>query len=266
MRRDAHIDHSILLAIEAKTSISPAPIDIPGVDRQVILNHLASMYDEGLYSGPRPHKSSGTGEIDAALVSDLTPVGRKRLAELNHAAAIKPEVPYEARDVTFLPDSVPSSGLAGGNRALVLLQVDALLLVVRSEIGRLRDRRLNNDPELRDLEEFEEQVDRLRSITVDAAQGHATPENVAKTGRSFGSYLRSWFDKHHEQILTDGFETLNGGFKVAMFLSATAICASLKVEPTLAATVSGVLLGGAPVKDAIKAAAGMLKKFKKPPA
>ena len=59
---------------------------------------------------------------------------------------------------------------------------------------------------------------------------------------------------------------MNGTFKTVVFLSATAICASLDVEPTLAATVSGVLVGGAPVKEAIKAAAEWVKKLGGPPA
>jgi hypothetical protein len=131
---------------------------------------------------------------------------------------------------------------------------------------RLRERRHNDDPELRELEEFEERAVNLRDTTVDVVNGRVSIENAEQAERSFGSYVRSWFEKNNEKILSDGLETFNGTFKIGVFLSATAICASLHVEPTLAATVSGVLVGGAPVKEAIKAAAEWAKKLRGPPA
>jgi hypothetical protein len=117
------------------------------------------------------------------------------------------------------------------SRVIVLLQVDALLLVIRSEIQRLRDKRLNDDPEVRELEAFEERVIQLRESTVDAENGQVSPQQAQEAAKTFGTYLRTWFDKHHDQILTEGLDTLNGTFETAVFLSATAICASLHVEP-----------------------------------
>jgi len=81
MQRDPNLDRRILLAIEAKRSRAPGRIDVDGAPQDV-LDHLASMYEEGLYSGPEPHKSSSTGEVDLAPVGDLTPAGRQRLKEL----------------------------------------------------------------------------------------------------------------------------------------------------------------------------------------
>jgi hypothetical protein len=139
-----------------------------------------------------------------------------------------------------------------------------LLLLIRSELERLRDKRLNDDPELREIEELEEQVVRLRGSTLNAERGIVPEASAAQAAKSFGDYVHDWFDKNHDRILTDGFETLIGTFKAGAFLSATALCASLHVDPTLAATVSGVLIGGKSVADSIKAAAEFWKR-KKPP-
>jgi hypothetical protein len=85
MQRDPHLEHSILLAMEAKATRAPAPLVIPGVDQQVLLNQLALMYEEGPYSGPRPRTSSSSGEVILAAVGDLTAAGRRRFEELNLA-------------------------------------------------------------------------------------------------------------------------------------------------------------------------------------
>ena len=317
MQLDPHLVHSILLAIEAKTSRTAAPLVVPGVDQQVLLDYLAAMYEEGLFSGPKPHHSSSTGEVDRVDVGDLTPLGRKRLQELDQgdrdeaegqpppvsawgsswgpppgprrrsdgaiAAVFEPPLPLTVQAEgaageirPSIQNEVPQSSVSIGDsrshesfrpssRVIVLLQVDALLFVIRRELQRLRERRLNDDPEVRELEAFEERVVRLRDTTVDAEAGRVSPEQSKEAAKSFGSYLREWFDNHHDQILTDGLETFNGAFKTGVFLSATAICASLGVEVTLAATISGVLAGGAPVKEAIKAAADMVKKLKGAP-
>ncbi|WP_050385330.1 hypothetical protein [Bradyrhizobium pachyrhizi] len=305
MRRDKNVDRRILLAIEAKRSRAAAPIHIDGIDHQDTLDHLASMYEEGLYSGPKPHKSSRTGEVDHVLVGDLTPSGRQRLQDLNDEHQRDLDQFMIGRAVTFERDTdplpqtnagpkgvqgggvageirpaisndLPSAVVTGGpgsegrpNRtaigAVVLLQVDALLLLVRNEADRQRQLRINDNQDLRELDELEEKLDKVRSTTVEVAGGQAPPEAAEQAARSLGSYVRSWFDKNHEAILTEGFRTLNGTFKMGVFVSATAICASLlHVEPTLAATISGVLAGGAPVKDSIKAVAEWWKSHKDP--
>jgi hypothetical protein len=82
MTLDPDLVYRILLAIEAKNTTAPAPIQIPGADQQDVLNHLASLHKEGLFIGPRAHRSSGTGEVDQVLVRDLTPLGRKRLQQI----------------------------------------------------------------------------------------------------------------------------------------------------------------------------------------
>ncbi|UGY14227.1 hypothetical protein HAP48_0037570 [Bradyrhizobium septentrionale] len=288
MRRDKGVDRRILLAIEAKRSRAAAPVDVDGVDPQDALDHLASMHEEGLYSGPKPHKSSRSGEIDQVLVSDLTPAGRQRLKQLNdeHQRNMVGGTVTFAEALEHAPESnavglrgVQADGAAGEIRpaisndvppggvviagpgserrstptripAVVILQVDALLLLLRSEADRLRQLRINDNPDLRELEELEQKLDEVRNTTVAVESGRVPPDAAEQAARSLGNYVRSWFDKNHEKILTDVFD---GTFKVGVFVSATAICASLMhVEPNLAATISGVLVGGAPVTDSIK--------------
>lgn len=208
----------------------------------------------GLYSGSRPPPSGRTGEIDQALVRDLTPAGRKRLQELKQTGS---EQSYEALAVEFSAggedDQATAKGSAGDislstssrspSRLVVVLQIDTSLLVIRNEMQRRRDRRLNDDPELQELEEFESQVEGLRATVVDVQTGKERPDAVQRSASSFGSWLRNWFS-NHDQALIDGFDSLNGAVKVGLFMSATAVCASLGANVTLAATISGVLIGG----------------------
>jgi hypothetical protein len=73
MIRDPDLVHRILLAIEAKKSTALQLIKLENTNEQDVLNHLASLHEEGLISGQRPHRSSSTGEVDQVLVRDLTP-------------------------------------------------------------------------------------------------------------------------------------------------------------------------------------------------
>jgi hypothetical protein len=287
MTRDPDLVYRILLAIEAKKTTAPAPLQIPGADEQDVLNHLALLHEEGLYSGSRPHRSSSTDEVDQALVRDLTRRGREYLQQIKQeqqelsarssawgnswdSSSGRPfgaQAQGAAGNVTVAtapPGEPPQEDIRSQNRILVILQIDALLLVLFNEKQRLLERRLNDDPELREVEEFEEQVKRLRTKALDVERGTATPESGNEAARSFGDYVRSWFDKHHDKVLTDGFETLNGAFKIAVFLSATNICASLGVHVTVAAAISGALIGGQTVVEAIKAVTSIWKK-KNPP-
>ncbi len=82
MTRDPDLVYRILLEIEAKKTTAPGRIQIPGADKQDVLNHVASLYDEGLIDGPRPHRSSSSGEVDSVAVRDLTPLGREHLQKI----------------------------------------------------------------------------------------------------------------------------------------------------------------------------------------
>ncbi|WBL82287.1 DUF2513 domain-containing protein [Bradyrhizobium xenonodulans] len=125
MRRDRELIHRILLAIEAKTSTRPEPIEMAGEDPQKVLDHLALLFDEGLIqTGPRPHRSSSTGLIDQVLVRDLTPAGRDWLEAEARQAGHPPFIAtaYES-DVTQAPgderhpghlQGVGARGVAGG--------------------------------------------------------------------------------------------------------------------------------------------------------
>ncbi|MCA6101216.1 hypothetical protein [Bradyrhizobium australafricanum] len=194
-------------------------------------------------------------------------VGLTGVQGIGVAGEIRPAISNQVPTASVV---IADSGEAHSNRtsvvrAVVLLQVDALLLVVRSEAERRRELRLNDDQDLRELEEVEARLDRVRNTTVDVERGRVQPETADEAARSLGSYVRSWFEKNHEKILSDGFDTLNGTFRAGVFVSATAICASLHVEPTLAATISGVLVGGKPVVETIKAVAKWWKDCKEPP-
>src|SRR6266404_6842542 len=66
-------------ATESYSRLSVNPFDsqkmenaLENTNEQEVLNHLASLHEEGLISGPTPHRSSITGEFDLVLVNDLT--------------------------------------------------------------------------------------------------------------------------------------------------------------------------------------------------
>jgi hypothetical protein len=114
MIRDPDLEYRILLAIEAKRSRAPGPIEVDGADSQDVLDHLALMYEEGLYSGPKPHhKSSSTGEVDLAPVGDLTPAGRRRLEELRDEHERSLNEPPEQTSEAVSPRGVQAGGIAG---------------------------------------------------------------------------------------------------------------------------------------------------------
>jgi hypothetical protein len=351
MRRDQQLVFRILETIESWPPGGPRSIELPGVDPQVLLEHIAMLEHDGLIRAT-VHRAGG--QVDSAVIRDLEMPGRHELSKLRassrpseqgkadltrlktlrdrviryvyehgagqYAWAVKRDQVKQALGITehelrqvymmmleqgLTPDhgaldavglsqrgqeeaerlgtiveisGVEATAGAGdlttdilqvgltdenrisgatastlrtvgrSNRVVVVLQIETLLLLVRGEIHARREGRLNDDDELRHLEEIESEAEKLRTANHEVESGIASPASELKAARSFGEVVRKWLES--DQAL----EVATGSCKVAIFLLSTSICASLGVLPTAAAAISGALVGGKAVVDAIKAA------------
>jgi hypothetical protein len=129
---------------------------------------------------------------------------------------------------------------------------------IEAKLAELRDQRLNDpdsvavrDSEIRQYEALKKRVDELQEAVIEFTQQKIKEPAVSKKASAFRTGIESWWERDHKTILSTGYN-------VGVFLSALSICALLGVAPTFAAGLTGVLIGGKPVVDAVKALARKL--------
>jgi hypothetical protein len=248
MIRDPELVHRILLAIEAKASTALQPIKLENTNEQDVLNHLASLHEEGLISGPRPHRSSSTGEVDQVLVRDLTPAGRKLLAGLKEAHSGEPYTPLAVEFAAGANGRRTAVGKSiQRNQVAIVLQLDVLLIMVQNKLEALRNERPNavdskakQAEAIKLFESFERELQTIRDKTIGLERGTTNEKIAEQAAKSFGEYVRDWFDQKHVEILTKSFD-------ITLFLLSTSVCSALGTGGQLAAVVSGAIVGGKPV-------------------
>ncbi len=94
-------------------------------------------------------------------------------------------------------------------------------------------------------------VDELQNAVEQFTKQKTKESSVAKKAVSFGQGVENWWTKDHVSIM-------NNSYSVGLFLSAVCLCTLVGVNPTFAAGVAGVLVGGKPVAGALKALAKKL--------
>jgi hypothetical protein len=279
MKRDPDLVHRILLAIEAKTSTAPQPIKLESANEQDVLNHLASLHEEGHISGPTPHRSSSTGEFDLVPVGDLTLPGRKLLAELNDKEAVEfaagdEDAPGGTADhvaltgrVTAMAAGTGQFNVTGNDAALtvtrapttvigkavlsnkVALQLAALSLraSLDAKLEQMRADRSNSE----DPAQYEDLRRRVDEFLIASMSNDETP--VVATTLSLADGLRNWWTRDHSSICN---RVLNMG----LFAGGLAICGMAGALGPVSVPIVATLIGGKDVASSLESCVKMLAK------
>jgi hypothetical protein len=134
------------------------------------------------------------------------------------------------------------------NKDSLIMTCDSLELLLEEKLSVLKAQRPNSgtavskrDDEIADLVRLKGDLRRLKKTVM---QGKKAPDAAVI---SFRDGVEHWWSKHHEKICVRGFD-------LAMFLSAVTVCTLAGAGGTAAVLISGALVGGKSVVDAIKAA------------
>jgi hypothetical protein len=154
------------------------------------------------------------------------------------------------RELRKLPKVRGPSRIArtvAANKAPLMIACDSLGLLLDEKLAALRDQRPNSaagiskrDDEIADLVRLRGDLRKLKNAV---SQGKKA---VDASVISFRDGVQLWWNKHHEKICSRGFD-------IAMFLSAITVCSLAGVGGNVAVLISGALVGGKSVVDAIKA-------------
>jgi hypothetical protein len=148
------------------------------------------------------------------------------------------------------------------NRVTIVLQVAALLPLVDQRLAALRDERPNaveaeaerNDAIVR-YESLKRQLESVRDKMLVVEDESVDERTVEKSAKSFGLFVQDWWEKKHVEICSKAYDA-------GLFASCVAVCCLAGAGGPLAVAVSGALVGGKPVVDALKHVA---KTFRRPP-
>jgi len=129
------------------------------------------------------------------------------------------------------------------------------LLAIDEKIKLLRENRANHpekiserDQTIADLEDLKCRVEAFLSVTSQFAAKKAKEASVVETTTSFAAGIQNWWAKDHVQICRQSALMMLFGIGVAT-------CSLAGAGGVLAVGISGALVGGKPVVDAIKAVA-----------
>jgi hypothetical protein len=145
------------------------------------------------------------------------------------------------------------------NQTTVVLQAGALLLLVEEKITSLKDerQRLNDPDSIAKCDEaialfdgLKQQLESIRTTTVELEQPKGESK-AAKAALSFMQGVRNWWNKKHVDIC-------NKTFDAGLFLSCAALCSHIGASGDSAVVVSGAVVAGKPVVEALKAVAKRL--------
>ena len=128
----------------------------------------------------------------------------------------------------------------------------ALMLLLEQRLATLREMRPNSNDARRERDEeiaHYEALKRQLNVFMMAAQsfirGKDDEARAVASTRSFADGVLSWWTKRHQQICDRTFE-------MALFFSAVGVCSLAGAGGALSVSVSGALVGGKPVVEAIK--------------
>jgi hypothetical protein len=152
--------------------------------------------------------------------------------------------------------AAPARGSTGatikGNKEQIVIAAAALTSLIDEKLSELRGRKPNSaesiavrDASIAEYEKLKAKVDDLRDAVEKFTAGKIKEPAIAKKATSFGEGVASWWTKGHDGILSTSYST-------GLFLSAVAMCSLIGVNPTFAAGIAGVLVGGKTVAGALK--------------
>jgi hypothetical protein len=139
------------------------------------------------------------------------------------------------------------------NRDQIVFSADALSSLVDARLESLRAERPNSDDgiSIRDRaiayhEDLRQRLTTLRGATLAFSVGKVEENKVIGALNSLMRAIADWWEKDHERICRSAFD-------LGLFLTYMHVCSMAGAGGNLAASISGALVGGKPVVDAIKA-------------
>jgi hypothetical protein len=141
---------------------------------------------------------------------------------------------------------------ARANNVTILLSIPSLALLTDEKLTSLRDERPNDpdaqaarDAAIAHYEEIKQDLEALRGVAIAIKQGNADENAATKVANSFTDGIRKTWEKRHEDICTKVLDA-------TLFVSCIGLCSLFGCAGTAAVAVSGTLVGGRPVIDALK--------------
>jgi hypothetical protein len=136
------------------------------------------------------------------------------------------------------------------NNVTIILSVASLVLLIDEKIASLRDERRNDQDALAEViahyEGLRRDLEALRDVAIEVRQGTADDKTVTKATGTFSDCVRKWWNKRHDEICTKACDA-------SLFVSCVGLCSLVGCGGATAVAVSGALIGGKPVVDALKA-------------
>jgi hypothetical protein len=165
---------------------------------------------------------------------------------LSNAGSAKPRRARSRRMRTAVGKSIQR------NQTTIVLHAAALLLLLDEKIASLKDERPNEteaiarrDETIALYESLKQQVEAVRVTTVELEH----PKGETKATNATASFIRgvrNWWNKKHVEIC-------NKSFDAGLFVSCVGLCSLAGCGGQLAVLVSGVLVAGRPVVEALRA-------------
>jgi CheY-like chemotaxis protein len=142
------------------------------------------------------------------------------------------------------------------NLSQITLSSNALLLLIDERLGALEEERPNSleargrrDEQIEDYRNLRGLVEEFTGSVVGFAKGALSERAAVKATMSFAEGIRSWWTKKNQVICQRAFD-------MTLFLSSVAICSMAGAGGAMAVAVSGALVGGKTVVEAIKTLGG----------
>jgi hypothetical protein len=139
------------------------------------------------------------------------------------------------------------------NAAQIELQTASLTLLIDEKLATLRAERPNSreaqkrrDDQIADYERLKAQLEQLRTAAGAFSKAPKKERAAVEATKTFAEGVRSWWTKSHQRICERAFD-------MGLFLSAVGICSIAGAGGTLGVVISGALVGGKPVIEAVKA-------------
>src|SRR6266446_2397611 len=143
------------------------------------------------------------------------------------------------------------------NSVTIILSVASLVLLIDDKLASLRDERRNDRDalaeELAHYESVRRDLEALRDVAIEVKRGKADDKAVIKATTTFSEGIRNWWNKKHEEICAKAYDAAFRTYDAALFVSCVGLCSLLGCEGPITVAVSGALIGGKPVIDALKA-------------
>ena len=131
--------------------------------------------------------------------------------------------------------------------------VASLVVLVDEKLAGLRDERLNDpdaqaakDEAIAHYEKLKQDLESFRDVTLHLERGDADEKTVEKVAITFAEGIRNWWNEKHKQICDKGYDA-------AIFMSCVGLCSLVGAGGAIAVAVSGALVGGKTVVEALKA-------------